>query len=33
MKVTQIYTGLDKQSHFRDLTVPAAGFEPALSGT
>ena len=24
MKVTQIYTGADKQSHFRDLTVPTA---------
>ena len=23
MKVTQIYTGADRQSHFRDLTVPA----------
>jgi hypothetical protein len=23
MKVTQIYTGPDRQSHFRDLTVPA----------
>ena len=24
MKVTQIYTGPDKRSHFRDLTVPTA---------